>query len=153
MNLSPNLSLSEATKSATAIRHGIDNKPSAGHLAALKVTALKIFQPIRAHFSEPIAVTSGYRSLALNRRIGGSTTSQHSLGEALDLDADVYRGVTNQEIFEFVRDNLEFDQLIHEFGDEDNPAWVHISYREGNNRGQILRAYNSNGKTKYKSWT
>lgn len=153
MNLSPNLSLSEATKSATAIRHGIDNRPSAGHLEALERTAKMIFQPIRDYFGKPIAVTSGYRSLALNRRIGGSTSSQHSLGEALDLDADVYGGLTNQEIFEFVRDNLEFDQLIHEFGDEDNPAWVHISYRDGNNRGQILRAYSSNGKTRYKAWT
>ena len=98
----------------------------------------------------PIGISSGYRSLSLNRIIGGSQTSQHSLGEALDLDADIYGGVTNQEIYEFIRDNLEFDQLIHEYGSESNPAWVHVSYREGNNRKQILRCY---GRGSYKAWT
>jgi hypothetical protein len=111
-----------------------------------------IFQPIRDHFAKPIAVTSGYRSLALNRIIGGSQTSQHSLGEALDLDADVYGGLTNQDIYEYIRDNLEFDQLIHEFGDEDNPAWVHVSYRKGSNRNQLLRASTVSGRTKYQAW-
>lgn len=150
MNLSPNLSIAEVTKSATAIKNGIDNRPSAVHLDNLKRTALLIFQPIRDHFGVPIGISSGYRSLSLNRIIGGSQTSQHSLGEALDLDADIYGGVTNQEIYEFIRDNLEFDQLIHEYGSESNPAWIHVSYREGNNRKQILRCY---GRGSYKAWT
>ncbi len=154
MNLSDNLTLAEATKSNTAIRHGINNVPTGEHLENLIETAINIFQPIRDHFSVPIKVTSGYRSEALNDRIGGSKTSQHSKGQALDLDADVFGGVTNQEIFEYVRDHMEFDQMIHEFGTEENPAWVHISYRsDGENRGQILRAYkDANNRTKYKPW-
>lgn len=154
MNLSNNLTLAEATKSNTATRHGINNVPTGEHLENLIETAMNIFQPIRDHFGVPIKVTSGYRSEALNDRISASKTSQHSKGEALDLDADVFKGVTNQEIFEYVRDNMEFDQMIHEFGDDMSPAWVHISYKsEGNNRGQILRAYkDNNNNTRYKSW-
>lgn len=153
MKLSENLTLAEATKSATAIRHGIDNTPHGDHLDNLMDTAQKVFQPVRDHFSVPIKVTSGYRSEALNRKIGGSPTSQHSKGRALDLDADVFGGVTNQEIFEFIRDNLDFDQLIHEFGREDNPSWVHVSYRnDGKNRKQILRAEKVGGKTRYVNW-
>ena len=102
MRLSDNLSLKEVTKSATAIKHGISNEPSIEHLENLKAIAENIFQPIRNHFGVPIAVTSGYRSEELNKRIGGSLTSQHSKGEALDLDADVYGQVTNKEIFEYI---------------------------------------------------
>jgi hypothetical protein len=117
----------------------------------MRELAEAIFEPIREHFGHPIYVSSFFRSVALNEEIGGSRSSQHCKGQAIDIDADVYEGMTNKEIFEFVRDNLDFDQLIWEYGDDDNPAWVHISYRgPGANRKQMLKAYSSNGRTKYK---
>lgn len=150
MKLSENLSLSEVTKSNTAIKHGINNTPSDEHLDNLVDVAEKIFQPVRDHFGVPIAVTSGYRSPELNKRIGGSLTSQHSKGQALDIDADVFGGVTNSEIFDFIRDNLEFDQLINEFPKGNEPSWVHVSYNREGNRGQVLLARKIDGKTQYK---
>jgi len=150
MRLSDNLSLKEVTKSATAIKHGISNEPSIEHLENLKAIAENIFQPIRNHFGVPIAVTSGYRSEELNKRIGGSLTSQHSKGEALDLDADVYGQVTNKEIFEYILDHIDFDQLIWEFGTDQDPDWVHVSYkRKERNRGEVLKAIRTNGKVRY----
>lgn len=148
MRLSKNLTLGEATKSATAIKHGINNKPSGEHLSNLIQIANKIFQPVRDHFNEPIVVSSGYRSKALNDLIGGASGSQHSKGEALDLDGSV----ENAYIFEFVKNNLEFDQLIWEFGDEENPDWVHVSYKSENNRGEVLRAVRQSGRVIYKRW-
>lgn len=148
MMLSKNLSLAEVTKSATAIKKGISNEPTKEHLENLKAVAENIFQPLRDYFGVPIAVTSGYRSAELNAIIGGSSTSQHCKGEAIDLDADVYGSLTNAEVFGYLREHADFDQLIWEFGDEHNPAWVHCSYKQ-NNRGQVLRAYRKNGKTYY----
>ena len=147
MKLSKNLSLSEVIKSNTAIKNGIDNSPTLVHLKNLEILAEKIFQPIREHFGVPIGISSGYRSKALNEAIKGSSkTSQHCSGQAIDIDADIYNfgGVTNKEIFDYIRLNLDFDQLINEF----NYSWVHVSYSE-NNRGQVLKAYKQNGKTKY----
>jgi hypothetical protein len=152
MKLSNNLTLAEATKSATAIKHGIDNKPTGEHLSNLIVVAQKVFQPLRDHFGKPIGITSGYRSQALNDRIGGASGSQHSKGEALDLDADVYRGLENYQIFHYIMDNLEFDQLIWEFGTAENPDWVHVSCKKENNRGEVLRAVRQNGKVVYTRW-
>ena len=131
MKLSNHLTLQEATKSATAIRKGIYNLPVDEHLAALVNTANKIFEPIRNHFNVPIGISSGYRSNALNDAISGSSkTSQHSKGEALDIDADIYGSITNKQIFDFVKDNLEFDQLIWEFGTDNEPNWVHVSIKQ-----------------------
>jgi hypothetical protein len=153
MKLSDNLSLAEATKSVTALRNGIANTPTATHLIALKEVAKNIFQPCRNHFGKPLAVTSGYRSEALNDLIGGSKKSQHSKGEALDLDAQVYGGFTNRELFLFIKDHLTFDQLIGEFPDDMGEfAWVHCSYKAEGNRGEVLVAYKENGKTRYKKW-
>lgn len=149
MKLSKNLYLSEVIKSNTAIRLGIDNNPTAEHLENLKEIANNIFQPLRDYFDEPIGVSSGYRSIALNKAIGGSKTSQHSKGEALDLDADIFGGIANSEIFDFIKDNLDFDQMIWEFGTDKEPNWVHVSYKKGKNRKQILKAVKENGKTKY----
>lgn len=146
MKLSKNLSLSEVTKSHTAIKYGISNKPSGEHLANLIQIANKIFQPVRDHFNEPIIVSSGYRSKALNDIIGGASGSQHSKGEALDLDGSV----DNSLIFEFIKNNLQFDQLIWEFGDDENPDWVHVSLKKENNRGEVLRAIKQSGRTIYK---
>lgn len=141
MKLSKNLSLAEATKSVTAKRLGIDNTPDEWVTENLKQIALNVFQPIRDTFGCPIHVSSGYRSADLNTAIGGSRRSQHVEGRALDLDADVFRGCTNSEIFNYIRENLEFDQLIWEFGDEDNPDWVHVSFVYGGvNRKRCLKA-------------
>ncbi len=99
-----------------------------------------------------IYVSSGYRSDALNKAIGGSRKSQHSKGEALDLDNDNKNvAASNTEIFNYIKDNLDFDQLIWEFGTDENPDWVHVSYLSiDENRKRCLRAYKENGKTKYK---
>ena len=153
MKLSDNLSLAEATKSVTALRNGIANTPTVEHLIALKEVAKNIFQPCRNHFGKPLAVTSGYRSEELNDLIGGSKKSQHSKGEALDLDAQVFGGFTNRELFLFIKDHLTFDQLIGEFPDDMGEfAWVHYSYKAEGNRGEVLVAYKENGKTRYKKW-
>ena len=150
MKLTENLSLAEVTKSATAIRMGITNTPSATHLIALKEVSKNIFQPCREHFGKPLAVTSGYRSEALNEAIGGSKTSQHSKGEALDLDADVFGGFSNAELFNYIKDHLDFDQLIWEFGNNNNPAWVHCSYKTRGNRNEVLIAIKTNNQTTYR---
>lgn len=148
MMLSKNLSLVEVMKSATAIKHGIANEPSSEHLTNLKAVATNIFQPCRDYFGKPLAVTSGYRSPKLNELIGGSKRSQHSKGEALDLDAQVYGGFTNAELFHYIKDNLDFDQLIWEFGTDEEPDWIHCSYTTENRR-EVLKAYKHNGKTRY----
>lgn len=138
----------EVMKSATAIKHGIANEPSSEHLTNLKAVATNIFQPCRDYFGKPLAVTSGYRSPKLNELIGGSKRSQHSKGEALDLDAQVYGGFTNAELFHYIKDNLDFDQLIWEFGTDEEPDWIHCSYTTENRR-EVLKAYKHNGKTRY----
>lgn len=154
MQLSEHLTLAEVTKSQTATRLGIDNDPDAHQLAALKAVAENIFEPLRNHFGVPIGISSGLRSKALNKAIGGSTRSQHCHGQALDIDADIYGGINNRNIFRFIQNNLDFDQLIWEFGSDNNPAWVHVSFvDDGTNRGQTLRAIKENGKTKYIRWT
>lgn len=145
MKLSKNLSLAEVTKSNTAIKHGIDNTPSDEHLKNLIQVAENIFQPVREHFGVPIAITSGYRSPVLNTRIGGSKTSDHCFGRALDLDADVYKKVTNEEIFYFIKENLGFKQLIAEFGF----SWIHVAFDIDNNKKQVLEAKRIKGKTHY----
>lgn len=154
MKLSKNLSLGEFTNSQTAKRRGIDNTPKGNHLEAAKELAENIFQPIRDYFGKPIFISSGYRSQALNEAIGGSKTSQHSKGEAIDIDMDYRNGPENEEIFHYIKENLPFDQLIWEFGTDKRPDWVHVSYKqEGPQRGQILVAKrNSKGKTYYEPW-
>lgn len=147
--VSKNISYKEATHSTTAKRLGIDNTPNAEQFSNMVYVADNVFQPIREHFGTPIYVSSFFRSEGLNSAIRGSASSTHMKGEAMDLDADVYGGVTNAQIFHYIKDNLEFDQLIWEFGTEDNPAWVHVSLSKRNNRNQILKAYRVDGKTKY----
>lgn len=154
MKLSKNLSLKEMTKSRTALRRGIDNSPTPEHIENMKALAENIFQPIRDYFGVPIYISSGYRSEALNNAIGGSKTSQHSKGQAIDLDRDAHSQPHNSDLFIFVKDNLDFDQMIWEFGTDDNPDWVHISYNpDGKQRNQLLVAYkDSNNRTRYKQW-
>ena len=151
MKLSNNLSVKEVTKSNTAKRCGISNEPTIEHLENLKAIALNIFQPARNYFKKPIFVSSGYRSEALNEKIGGSTKSQHSKGQALDLNAHIFGGLTNQQLFKFISDHTNFDQLIWEFGTDEEPDWVHVSYTSDRiNRGEKLKAYKANNVTKYK---
>lgn len=149
MNLSKNLSLAEMISSESAKRNGIKNEPTAEHLENMKKLAVNVFQPIRDHFNVPIHISSGYRSLALNKAIKGSLSSQHCSGEAMDIDMDG-TDITNAKIFNYIKDNLVFDQLIWEFGTDKNPDWVHVSYEsKGKQRKQILKAIKKNGKTAY----
>ena len=149
MKISPNLTLKEVSKSLTATRRGIDNEPEGEHLSNLITLANNVFQPMREHFGKPIFVSSGYRSDKLNKAIGGSKTSQHCKGEALDLDNDGRGYPSNADIFWYIYDHLDFDQLIFEFGSIENPSWVHVSYKSEGNRKQVLRASKSNGRTVY----
>jgi hypothetical protein len=149
MKISEHLELSELTRSESAKRNGLSNKPTPEHIENLKKLADRVFEPIRNYFCEPIRISSGYRSSGLNRLIGGSTTSQHSSGEAIDIDMDG-TDITNKEIFDYIKNNLSFDQLIWEFGTDKSPDWVHVSYESsGKQRKQILKATKQNGKTHY----
>ena len=154
MKLSKNLSLNEVIKSNTAERRGIDNNPNETHLANLKYLAEQVFQPIRDHFGVPIYISSGYRSPALNEAIGGSPRSFPSHGMALDLDQDGRnKGVSNADVFFFIKENLPFSELIWEFGTEDNPNWVHVAIAKGReNEKKTKIAEKINGKTQYKIW-
>jgi hypothetical protein len=149
MQLSKNLALSEVTRSETAKRKGISNMPTPEHIENFKKLAENVFQPIRDHFGVPIRISSGYRSKELNTAIGGSLSSQHCSGEAIDIDMDGTT-ITNAEIFHFIKDNLLWDQLIWEFGTDKNPDWVHVSYEStGKQRKQILKAVKKGGATSY----
>ena len=154
MKLSEHLDLAEVTRSETAKRKGISNMPTPEHLENFKKLANNIFEPIRKHFKVPIHISSGYRSKALNTAIGGSLTSQHCSGEAIDIDMDgSSNGVTNKMVFEFIKANLNFDQLIWEFVTKDAPDWVHVSFETtGKQRKQILIAFKNGGKTAYKPY-
>lgn len=154
MKLSEHLDLSEVTRSDMAKRRGLSNMPTPEHIENFKILAENIFEPIRKHFGVPIFVSSGYRSKELNTAIGGSLTSQHCLGQALDLDMDgTKNGVTNKMVFDFIKENLNYDQLISEFGTKEKPDWVHVSYNtKGKQRKQTLRAIRVNGKTAYQPY-
>jgi len=145
MNLTKNLTLQEATKSNTATRLGIDNTPNQATIETMIVTAEKIFQPLRDALG-PIRVSSFYRSPELNRAIGGSKTSQHCKGEAIDMQGV---NVSNAELFEEACKLEEFDQIIWEFGTLTEPDWVHVSYSQTQNRKQILRATKIGKRTAY----
>ena len=152
MKLSANFQLSELVKSQVAERNGISNNPSPAHIDNLKALCVNVLQPIRSHFDAPVLISSGYRSGELNIAIGSSIKSQHIEGKAADIEV---AGVDNKELAEWVRDNLEFDQLILEFYRDGEPdsGWIHISWDSGNNRNQLLRASrDEEGKTNYKPW-
>jgi len=152
MKISKYVSLNEVTKSNTAIRKGIDNTPNDEQLERIKALAINVFDPLREWVGDQIFISSGFRSAALNKAIGGSNTSQHSAnnGAAFDID-DYFGNATNKEMFDYIKNNLSFDQLIWEFGNDLNPDWVHVSYvSPSKNRMEILRAKkNSVGKTYY----
>ena len=147
--ISKHISYKEGVYSITAIRKGIDNEPNEEQLSNMKLVAEKIFEPVRIHFKVPIKVNSFFRSPDLNKAIGGSTKSQHCKGQAIDID-DTYGKIKNSDIYWWIKDNLDFDQMIWEFGNNDNPDWVHVSYvSPDKNRNRCLKAYREDGKTKY----
>lgn len=146
------VSLKEVTRSNTALRKGIDNTPTFEQLERIKTLAEAVFDPLREWVGGAVKINSGFRSGALNMAIGGSSTSQHCAnnGAAFDID-DTFGHKTNAEMFNYIKDNLDFDQMIWEFGTDENPDWVHVSYVSSkDNRKQILRAKkNSKNKTYY----
>lgn len=154
MKISAHISLAEAIRSEAATRKGIPNDPTPEHLENMKIWAEKVFEPLRSYIStkrkkdSPIHINSIYRSPAVNKAIGGSKTSQHCLGLAGDIEAH-YPDFTNKDLFLAIKDRGVFDQLIWEFGDNKEPAWVHVSYNPAGNRKQILKALSKNGKTVY----
>ena len=146
MKLSAHFDLCEFTRSESAKREGVSNNPTPEHLENIKTLCEKVLEPIRAKFG-PINISSGYRSSDLNHFIGGSLNSDHCKGRAADIDMDGHGGeVTNKMIFDYIKDNLEVDQLINEF----NYSWVHVGYRKGANRRQVLDAVKEGGKTVYR---
>jgi zinc D-Ala-D-Ala carboxypeptidase len=148
MNLSKNFTLTEFTKSQTALRMGIDNTPNEEHLASARKLFENVVQAVRENFG-PTVINSGYRGPKLNEAIGGSSRSQHCKGEAVDIEVP---GVSNYEVAKYIRDNLDFDQLILEFYTPGIPdsGWVHVSYKSEGNRKQVLTALKEDGKTVYK---
>ena len=148
MNLTENFSLVELTKSQTAERKGIDNTPSTEHQENLKRLCESILQRVRDHFGRVVSVSSGYRSKELCLAIGSKTTSQHAKGEAADFE--IY-GLSNGELATWIKENLDYDQLILEYWTPESPnnGWIHCSYNSEGNRKEYLRAYKNEGKTKY----
>ena len=150
MQLTANFSLRELTKSQTAERKGISNTPTEEHIENLKLLCERVLQPVRAHFNKVVSVSSAYRSPDLCLAIGSKITSQHAKGMACDFEIF---GVSNKELADWIHYNLNYDQLILEYWNENdiNSGWVHCSYNTENNRRQYLIAYKEDNKTKYKS--
>jgi len=148
--ISEHVSLKEAIKSNTATRLQIKNEPRELDLVRMALIAEEVFEPLREWVGGPIKVNSFYRSPELNSAIGGSKNSQHCIGCALDID-DTFGHKTNAQMFDYIKNNLDFDQMIWEFGDDDNCDWVHVSYiSENANRRRLLKASKINGKTNYR---
>lgn len=147
--ISNHITFRESINSYTAKRKGIENIPNEYEITNMYILAHKVFEPLRKWVGGPIKINSFFRSEELNKAIGGSSTSQHCQGRAMDID-DVYGYKTNAEMFNYIKDNLDFDQLIWEFGTDDNPDWVHVSYLSiDGNRKRCLKAYKDKGITKY----
>ena len=148
-NISKHISYKEGTYSNTATRRGIDNIPNKEQLSNMEIIAEKVFEPLREWVGGPIRINSFYRGPDLNKAIGGSSSSQHCKGQAVDID-DTSCKKTNAEMYAWIKENLDFDQMIWEFGTEANPNCVHVSYvSEDKNRNRCLKAYKENNKTKY----
>ena len=144
MNLSAHVTLAEFQDSSTATTHGINNKMNESQIASAKLLCENVFEPLRSYLNTPIKISSGFRSVHLNKMIKGSSTSQHTKGEAMDIKIGA-KG------FNFIKDKLDFDQLIWEFGNDENPSWVHVSF-SSKNRKQVLKASKKNGKTIYSNY-
>jgi hypothetical protein len=151
-NISKHVTYKEGTYSNTANRLGLANDPTEEQLENMKLVAEKVFEPLREHVSHPIKINSFFRGPQLNKAIGGSHSSQHCKGQAIDID-DSYGNSTNAYMYEWIKKNLDYDQMIWEFGTDENPDWVHVSFvNEGVNRNRCLKAYRKEGsrKTYYK---
>ena len=147
--ISKHISYKEGVYSRTALRRGIKNNPNAEQMENMITIAEEVFEPLRMWVGGPIKINSFFRSPELNKAIGGSGKSQHCHGQAIDVD-DTFGKMSNAEMYEFIKENLDFDQIIWEFGDDDNPDWVHVSYVSAEeNRKRCLKAYKEKGKTRY----
>ena len=147
--ISKHISYKEGVYSRTATRLDIENTPNDEQLNNMILLAEEVFEPLRSWVGGPIKINSFFRSPKLNKAIGGSTTSQHCKGQAMDID-DTFGRATNAEMYHFIKEHLDFDQMIWEFGDDDNPDWVHVSFvSDEGNRRRCLKAYKEKGKTKY----
>ena len=148
--ISKHISLREGVFSQTATRRDLDNTPNEEQLENMKLIGEKVFEPLREWVGGPIKINSFFRGLPLNTAIGGAKSSQHMKGQAIDID-DTFGHATNAQMYNFIKENLNFDQMIWEFGDDENPNWVHISYvSPEENRNRCLLAYKKNGRSKYK---
>jgi len=146
MNLSKHVTLAEFQNSVSATKHGIKNEMNASQIESAKLLCENVFEPLRIYLNTPIKISSGFRGTQLNSFIkGASKTSQHCKGEAMDIKIGA-KG------FNFIKDKLEFDQLIWEFGNDDQPQWIHVSFKKSNNRKQVLKATKKNGKTIYSNY-
>lgn len=146
MNISNHITFAEATHTGT----GIVNIPDTLQLSRMKLVAEKVFEPARAHFEMPIRVNSFFRSPKVNKAVGGANTSQHTKGEAIDISAI---GFSNKHLFLYIKNSLDFDQLIYEFGTDNEPNWIHVSYKPIGNRKQVLKSVkDAKGKTYYENF-
>ena len=144
MNLSAHVTLKEFQVSGIATLRGIKNEMSLSQIESAKLLCENVFEPLRIYLNTPIKISSAYRSVQLNKMIKGAIGSQHTKGEAMDLQIGA-KG------FNFIKDKLDFDQLIWEFGNDENPSWVHVSF-SSKNRKQVLKATKKNGKTIYSNY-
>ena len=150
VSISDHISYKEATRSATALRMDINNTPGPEQLKCMMDAAVNLFELLRKWVGGPIKITSMFRAEPVNTAIGGSRNSQHMKGQAIDLD-DTFRHKTNAEMYYYIKDNLIFDQMIWEFGDDHNPDWLHVSFvTHRKNRKKLTVAYQDfNGQTRY----
>ena len=149
--ISKHISYKEGVYSNTATRRGIDNTPGNEQLDNMELIANEIFEPLREWVGGPIKINSFFRCPELNTAIGGSKSSQHMKGQAMDLD-DTFGYKTNAEMYHYIKDNMDFDQLIWEFGDNENPNWIHVSYvTHRANRKKLTVAFKKNGRTAYEN--
>ena len=149
--ISKHISYHEGTYSRTGERKDLDNTPNKDQLKCMKQIAENLFEPLREWVGGPIKINSFFRGEPVNTAIGGSTKSQHMKGQAIDID-DTFGHKTNAEMYHYIKNNLDFDQMIWEFGTDKNPNWVHISYvSKEKNRNRCLLAYKKNGRSKYKT--
>lgn len=148
MNLTKNFTLSEMTKSETALRHGMDNAPTQEVISSLQALSVHVLQPVRDHFDKGVKVNSGFRSPDVNAAVGGSRTSDHCRGMAADIEIP---GLANAELAQWIADNLDYTQLILEFYTPGVPdsGWVHVSYDPSNLKKQNLTAVKQGDKTVY----
>jgi zinc D-Ala-D-Ala carboxypeptidase len=157
LNVSAHITYAEAIRSDIAKRYGINNYFTPAQLVNMKVLAEKVFEPLRKHFGVPIFISSFFRNVKLNELMGGVPDSQHlcNNGAAMDLDSDLYNTISNKQIFDYIKDRLDYDQLIYEgINSDGSPSWVHVSYvSKKANRHELLKMTIVNGKKVYESYT